>query len=67
MVDQSQRHVDERMRTRSEAASEGGGMTNTSAPGGTVPELELGSGERLSVMANQTQPAVKFVCYRSKH
>ena len=61
MADQSQSQGDVRMRTRSQAASEVGGVTNTSAPGGTVTEPESGSGERSSVLAqNQTQPAVSL-------
>ena len=61
MVDQSQSNV--RMRTRSQgfqAASNGGGVNSTSAPGGSGTEQpESGSGERSSMMApnpTQTQP-----------
>ena len=59
---QSQSQGDLRMHTRSQAASQGGGVTDTSAPGDVVPEIELGSGERSSVTANQTQtqPAVRL-------
>ena len=50
------------MRTRSQAACQGGGGTDTSAPGDTVLEIELGREERSSVIANQTQtqPAVSL-------
>ena len=57
MADQSQSQGDVRMRSQGfQAASDGGGVNNTSAPGGSGTEPESGSGERLSVMApNQTQ------------